>query len=535
MSLTVSETAATGAATGDVASDGSSMAATAKPRRIVVVGGGISGLSVAWHLQKIAQKISSPLEVIVLEASQRWGGKIRTETVDPSAVGIDPAPAGHQPFVVEAGPDSFLTQKPWALQLARELGLSDRLIGTNDQKRKIYVLSKGRPVVMPDGVLMIVPTKFMPFALSPLITPWGKLRMGMDLVLPRKGDDGDETLADFVRRRLGNEALDKIAEPLMSGIYNADADKQSLLATFPRFRQIEKDHRSLCIGMIASRRKSTGAHKPRPSADGKPAPRVSAFMSLRGGSQELIDVLVTRLEADLRLNTRVDSMARVDAGDGSAGGWVVRTADAISGEPREEITADAIVLTTPAFVSARLLQPTCPGAADLLATVRHVSTGTITLAYREEEIPPILDGHGVVVPKSEKRPINAITISSSKFESRAPQGYVLLRAFFGGSRSPESMALDDETLFATVRRELKMILDIEAEPIFHRIYRWMNANPQYDVGHLDRVAAIEAALPAGLYVTGAAFRGVGMPDCVYQAELTATRLVEQLPVATEMI
>ncbi|MFN8449089.1 MAG: protoporphyrinogen oxidase [Anaerolineae bacterium] len=214
-----------------------------KPR-VVIIGGGISGLSAAWHLQQNGADV----QYSVLEASERWGGKVRSERVDE--------------FVIEAGPDSFLTQKPWALQLARELGLSDRLLGTNDRMRNVYVLHRGKPVKLPDGVMMIVPTKFAPFALSPLISPLGKLRMGMDLFIPAKRDDRDETLAEFVRRRLGSEALDKIAEPLMSGIYNAEADKQSILATFPRFRQLEREHGSLIRGMLASRRQP----KPAPGA-----------------------------------------------------------------------------------------------------------------------------------------------------------------------------------------------------------------------------------------------------------------------------
>ncbi len=215
---------------------------------MVVVGGGIAGLSTAWYLLKEARASGTRLRVTVLEAQDRWGGKVLTETVDDAAGA----------FTVEAGPDSYLTQKPWAGQLAREVGIGDRIIGTNDASRKVYVVNKGRPTPMPDGVLLIVPTKFMPFALSPLISPLGKLRMGLDLLIPAKRDGKDETLAEFVTRRLGREALDKIAEPLMSGIYNAEADKQSVLATFPRFRALEEQYGSLTRGMLASRRNGHG-------------------------------------------------------------------------------------------------------------------------------------------------------------------------------------------------------------------------------------------------------------------------------------
>ncbi len=289
---------------------------------VIVIGGGISGLSAAWFLRQ------QGIDVTVLEAADRWGGKVLSEQVDG--------------FVIEAGPDSFLTQKPWALQLARDLGLEDRLLGTNDRLRTVYVLYHGQPVPLPDGVQLIVPTKFKPFALSPLISPLGKLRMALDWFIPPKQDDQDETLAAFVRRRLGNEALDKIAEPLMSGIYNADADQQSILATFPRFRQMERDHGSLIRAMLASRR----------AAPPPPKSKTSAFMSLAGGTQELIDALVTQLDADLRLNTRAVSIAPTD------GGWRVTL------DGGETLSADALILTTPAYVAADLLRPLAPTAAD---------------------------------------------------------------------------------------------------------------------------------------------------------------------------
>jgi protoporphyrinogen/coproporphyrinogen III oxidase len=462
-------------------------------RHVVIVGGGISGLSAAWYLQ---QSRSSGLDInyTVLEASDRWGGKILTEQVED--------------FVVEAGPDSFLTQKPWALQLARELGLTERLLGTNDHMRTVYVLHRGKSVALPDGVLLIVPTKFLPFALSPLISLPGKLRMGLDLVIPAKGNDQDETLAEFVRRRLGNEALNKIAEPLMSGIYNAEAEKQSIMATFPRFRQLEREHGSLIRGMLASQRQRVAA-----SSD----TQTSMFMSLQGGTQELVDALVQQLKGDLRLHTRVSAIEQT-----AEGHYRVTTSDGA------RLDADAVLLTTPAYTAAELLRPLSSDAANLLAAIRYVGTGTISMAFRAADIKRPLHGFGLVIPKSEKRPINAITISSTKFNHRAPQGYVLLRVFFGGSRSPETMSYDDAKLFAVICQELQAILGIETAPLFHRIYRWHNANPQYDLNHLERIAAIEAALPTGIYVSGSACRGVGLPDCIYQSQQTVNRMINQL-------
>jgi len=458
---------------------------------IAIVGGGIAGLSTAWYVQQ------QGVPYVVLEQGERWGGKILTEQV---------AGFGDAPFVVEGGPDSFITQKPWAQQLANEIGLADRLVGTNERLRQTYVVHKGKPVPLPDGVLMIVPTKFKPFVFSRLISPWGKLRMGMDLFIPRRQDDEDETLADFVRRRLGSEALDKIAEPLMSGIYNAEAERQSLLATFPRFRELEKSYGSLTKGMLAAQRARKSSAAPPAGIPGNRP--LTAFVSFRDGSGELVNGLVASLSGDLRLNTGVERIER------TPGGYLLYLNDGAT------VAAQAVILAIPSFAAAALVQPMAPAAAQLLTAIRYVSTGTISLAYRLSDVRNPLHGYGLVVPSSERRPINAVTLNSVKFEQRAPQGCLLLRAFFGGSRSPQSMELDDTTLCAAVRSELRSLLGIDAEPLFYRIYRWHRANPQYDVGHLARVAAIEAALPAGLWVTGSPYRGVGIPDCVKQAKET---------------
>jgi oxygen-dependent protoporphyrinogen oxidase len=467
---------------------------------VAIVGGGIAGLSTAWYLQKAG------IPYVLLEGSDRWGGKLLSEQV---------ALAGGERFVVEGGPDSFITQKPWGAALARELGLGERLIGTNPRQRKTYVLDGGRPKPLPDGVMMIVPTEFKPFIFSSLISPWGKLRMGMELFIPPRKEQGDETLAQFVNRRLGSECLDKIAEPLMSGIYNADADEQSLLATFPRFRELESKYGSVTKGMLAGKRarKNTAAGGAT-NGGAAAAPPLAAFVSLPRGIEEMATVLAARLTGEMRRHTTVEAI------EPQGEGYIVHLAGG------ERLAARAVVLATPAFASAELVKPFAPAAAGLLQNIRYVSTGTISLAYRSAEAPNPLNGYGLVVPASAKRPINAVTLSSVKFEQRAPEGYLLLRAFFGGSRSPQSMELDDDALLATVRRELDQQLGIRAEPLFHRVYRWRRSNPQYDVGHLQRVAAIEADLPRGLYVTGSPFRGVGIPDCVKQAQETAERIAK---------
>lgn len=490
----------------------------ASPFHVAVVGGGISGLSTAWYVEKQAAAQGVPVVCSVYESADRWGGRILTDIVD------------HEEgrFVVEGGPDSFLTaQKPWALDLAVDLGLADRLLGTNDAARKVYVLSKGRPVLLPDGVFLLIPTKFKPFLLSPLISPLGKLRMGLDLFIPARKGDADETLGDFVTRRLGSEALDKIAEPLLSGIYNAEAQRQSLLATFPRFRETELAYGSLIRGMLAGKaqaRKDRGAGagtQARVLADGRPN---SMFVSFVAGTEEIVAGLTRGLGARLRAGVGVKSLRL-----GVGGEYLLEVSSGGKHAPADEvIPADAVVLAIPAYDAAGLLGSVCPEAAGILGTVRYVSTGTLSLAYRRDASLERLGGFGVLVPGSEKRPLNALTWSSIKFDHRAPEGHSLLRVFFGGSRSPGSMQLDDGELLHVAKKELRSIMGITKEPLFHRVYRWERANAQYDVEHLKRVEAVEQAVPPGIWVTGSPYRGVGLPDCVHQGQMTADKVVERL-------
>lgn len=481
-------------------------------QHVTIVGGGITGLSAAWFLQQ-AQDQGQAVSYTLLEKSDRWGGKINTDHVQGGS---------DAPFVVEGGPDSFITQKPWALRLARTLGMEDRILPTNDDRRQTFVLNRGRPTPLPDGVMLIVPTKIAPFALSPLISPLGKLRMGLDLFIPPRTDDGDETLAEFITRRLGAEALDKIAEPLLSGIYNADADKQSIMATFPRFRQIEQQHGSLIKGMLAARRTRSSASQ---TPDARRAPAM--FVSFRNGMQEFVATLSGQLDGDCRLGVGVEAIAAPPSGNGQGDAGRQNTRYTLTLDDGSRLQTDAVILAVPAYHAAHLLQSLAPHAARGLNSIRYVSTGTISLAYRASEFDHPLDGFGVVIPRTEERSINALTWTSTKFDHRAPQGHVLLRAFFGGSRTPHMMDVADDALLATVRREIAEIMNVSATPLFHRIYRYFDANPQYDVGHLQRVSAIENALPPGIFVTGSPYRGIGIPDCVHQAQQTVAALLEQ--------
>ena len=467
---------------------------------MIVVGGGIAGLSTAYYLQKEAEAANRPISCTLIEQDSRLGGKILTERMGD--------------FVIEGGPDSFLTQKPWGLQLARELGLGDQIIGTNEERHKVFVLHRGRLRPLPDGVMLIVPTKFMPFVFSPLISPLGKLRMGLDLFIPPKRDGQDETLADFVRRRLGEEALDKIAEPLMSGIHNAESDRQSILATFPRFRALEEKYGSLIRGMLATRRQAHAAGLNEREVS------YSAFVSLRGGLGDLVEALVSALsEISLLIGRRVEGIGYDPNGTPP---YRVQLADG------QVLAGDVVVLATPAYIAADLVAHFASELAIGLRAIRYVSTGTISLAYRRSEVGHPLNGFGFVIPRSERRWINACTWTSTKFNHRAPGDHVLLRVFFGGSRHPEMVEWPNERLLATVRDELRDIMGITARPVFTRVYRWPLATPQYDVGHLDRVARLEALCPPGLYLTGSAYRGIGIPDCIRQGKETAARVWDDL-------
>lgn len=473
---------------------------TTPPSHIVIIGGGIAGLATAYYLQKQAQENNLSLTYTLVEKASHFGGKIVTSNTNG--------------FVIEGGPDSFISQKPWARQLCLELGLGDRLIGTNDDRRKTFIVHKGKLKALPDGVMLIIPTRFMPFALTTLISPLGKLRMGMDLLIPPKTDDADESLSSFIKRRLGNEALDKIAEPLMAGIYVADPEHLSLKSTFPRFITMEKKYGSLIKGMLSQMKDRAARQK-----NGSAPPKLSLFMTLRGGLTELVDTLVGKLNGELLPGVGVE---RIDPPTGKGAPYRIILSN---GDIR---AADAVVLATPATAAANLLETHAPAAADQLRQIRYLSTATVSLAFKRSEISHPLDGFGFVVPKSEDCKLMACTWVSTKFDHRAPDDQVLLRVFIGGYKRQELVSLSDDELETLVRDELRKLMGITAEPTRREIYRWPHGNAQYDVGHLDRIAQIEAettqALP-GVFLTGSAFRGVGLPDCIHQAEQTVKSII----------
>jgi oxygen-dependent protoporphyrinogen oxidase len=478
---------------------------------VVIVGGGIAGLSAAFYLERAARASESPVCYTIVERDGRFGGKIQTDTIthDDGA------------FVVEGGPDSFVGQKPWGIQLARDLGLEDQLMGARPARHSTYVLRNGRPLPMPEGMMLVVPTRILPFTCSPLLSLAGKLHMALDTIIPPRRDGADESLADFIRRRLGAEALEILAEPLLAGIHSADPERQSILATFPRFRALEEQHGGLIRGMLAARPPTTDHQHPNSSVIVRQSSVVnsSPFVTLRGGVGELVRGLLEQLSGRLITGRGV---ATLDYDPTAARPYRVRLDDG------EALDADAVIMTAPAFAAADLVAPFQPALAEALRSIRYVTTGTITLAYRSADLRRPLGGYGLVIPRGEGRRINALTMSSAKFAGRAPDGYTLVRAFVGGSRTPEAVELDDEALLALVRAELRDILGVEAAPQWSRIYRWPLANPQYDVGHLERVDALEQLVPPGLYLAGCAYRGVGIPDCVRGGQAAAEAALAQI-------
>ncbi|MCC6802449.1 MAG: protoporphyrinogen oxidase [Anaerolineae bacterium] len=461
--------------------------------RLVIVGGGIAGLSAAWY----ARQQDADVQITVLEACERWGGKVYTEHVNTK---------GDTPLILEMGADAFLTRKPWALALARELGLDERIQGVNTNNSRTFVLHGGRLTPLPQGLQLLVPTQLLPFLRSPLFSWRGKLLVLLERFVPRREGHGDETLANFVRRRLGAEALDKLGEPLLAGVYNAEPERQSMQATFPQFPALEQKYGSLMRGSRAAQ------------AERKAAPATEPpFISFKTGAHELVDALVDKLDADLRLNTAVESVERRSGGD-------YRLA-LTSGEMLE---ADAVIFATPANVTAKLLRQAAPQAAAHLSKIRYAGIGTCYLSFRRSDVPHALDGFGVVIPSSEERQIDGMTWTSSKWDGRAPDDEVLLRLFFGGPHTRDMLDLNDSDLLAVVREEIRQILRIEAPPLYQRVFRWREGYPQYDVGHLERVTAIEATLPPGLFVTGSSYRGVGVPDCIKQGQAAAQQAVEFL-------
>jgi oxygen-dependent protoporphyrinogen oxidase len=480
-------------------------AAGVASRHVVVCGGGIAGIAAALHLLRRDPDV----RVTLLEGSERLGGCIVTERRDG--------------FVLEGGPDVFVGSKPAGVALAESLGLGDRIIGTSPKVRGSYLLTRGRLLRLPEGLTGLVPTRMLPFALTPLLSPLGKLRVALDFLVPPRKDDADESVESFVSRRLGREMYERIVEPLLSGIWAGDGAKLSVLATFPHMRAAERQHGGMARAMLVAKREArarAAAAKTAPAA--KPAR--TGFLSFPTGLAELVEAAERALRAEprveLRLHAPVRSLAR--AGDG----WRLTTAEGLT------IDADAVILAMPGRHAAALVDTVDATAAEALRGIPYISSATVNLAYRVADVPRPLDASGWTTPRRERRRILACTWSSSKFEGRAPEGMALFRAFVGSAADQSLVVQDDAALVDAARAELREVLGVTAAPVLVKVTRWMESMPQYDLGHLERVRAVDARLAAlpGLELAGSAVRGVGIPDSIAGGERAAVRILSGVAV-----
>lgn len=465
-------------------------------KRIAIIGGGISGLSAAFALEK-QRRNGAPLEYVLYESSPRLGGVLITERVEGC--------------VIEAGPDSFLTEKPWATDLCREIGLGDQLIGSNDADRKTYILVKGRLVVIPDGLMFMVPTKILPTVFSPLFSIGTKLRMAGEWFHPPRKAVSDETVAAFVERHYGSEMVDRLADPLLSGVYGGEAGQLSVRAVLPRFAEMEAKSGSLGRAMLAARRKMG-------QAKGSARP---LFTSLTNGMQQMVDALLSRLiPSALHVNAKAAGLQH------HRGRWMV-TANG-NANP-----FDAVIVATPATVAAKLTHEFSSELAAEVAGVQYTSSITVNLGFDQRVRASLPPGFGFLVPRSEGKQMLAATFVHNKFPHRAPEDRALLRCFIGGARSSQALELSDDELVRIVRDELRQIIGLAAEPEFTRVYRWHGAMAQYGVGHLQRLQRIESLLISlpGLALAGNGYRGIGVPDCIRSGSEAANRVLATVGLA----
>lgn len=445
---------------------------------VAVVGGGITGLTASYHLQSVA-------DVHLFEQSDRWGGKIRTIRQDG--------------FVVEAGADSWVSAKPWGALLCQQLGLAEEVIGTGPGHRRVYAVRNGELVALPEGMSLLAPARWMPFLTSPFFSPKARLRISAEMFIRPRRQHGDESLASFVRRRFGTEALELLAEPLLGGIFMSDPEALSLQSTFPQLAATEAGQGSLIRAARAQRRTAASG-------------TVSVFLTLRQGMQQLVEACLKQTKAALHLNAAVDSIESVDDGfEITFQGRAMRV--------------HTVVLAVPARQAASLLRGAAPLAAEILSALETVSSATVSLAFRRSDVNHALDGNGVIIAALEGRKVTSISWSSSKFEGRAPEGFVLLRTFAGGYRDPQIDSRSDTQLLSESIDEVRSLLGITAGPVRSWIFRWPAANPVYQVGHSERIDQIERNLPRGILLAGSPYRGVGVADCIHQGLEVASRRI----------
>ena len=458
-------------------------------KRIAILGGGISGLSAAYYLEKKSAEIGMPVEIELFEANKTLGGKIRT--------------ARESGLTLELGAESFLVRKPWAMELIQELGIADQLQSTNPMKRRTYVFRDGSLVQLPEGLSGFVPAKLSALWLNPLLSWSGKIRLAADLLLPGRVDgDEDESIANFITRRLGKQAYERMVEPLLCGIYCADGDKLSLQSTFPQLRELERKHGSLIRGL-----KSRSAATPKSSCD--TAKFASPFATFKTGMSFLIESLEETLQAtQIKLGQQVTQIQNSEVG------WSV----VCDGTCRSK-NFDTVVVSLPSYTAAKILPESFGDLPRWLNQIPHASTALVNLWYVADRFSHPLDGYGFVVPAKEQQWMTAVTWTSSKHSNRAPDEFRLLRVYLGKAGNEIEDSMEDSMLVELAVRELNRTMSIRHEPYGYKIKRWPLGSPQYNLGHPGILQRITAELKnySGLHLCGASYRGVGIPDCIRQA------------------
>lgn len=455
---------------------------------IVIVGGGITGLAAGYWLQQKANACQRPIDLKVLEREEQVGGKLQTEH--------------HNGFIIEQGPDIFLARKPRGIGLCEALGLSNQIQGTNPAFKGSYIQHKGQLHPLPSGFSGLLPANVWSVLGTPLLSLAAKLRLALEPLIPRRKETTDESLGHFIQRRLGRETYTRLVHPLLSGIYGGDIEQISLQATFPQFQALEQQHGSLIRGLRAKKSAPAGPNYG------------SAFVTLKDGMGSLPKAVAAQLGDAVRCKQDVTAVHRTDP------------TFRIERARQAPLAADAVLVTTPAYHAADLVQSLSPDLAASLGAIPYTSTMTVTLGYDKADVPRPLDAYGYLVPASEGKLIRACTWSSSKIEGRAPKGSVLIRVFVGRSQEEPCFALSDDALLAAISKELHETLGIATQPQLVRIRRWLRAMPAYVMGHLERLTEIDEALAdqPGLFVAGAAYRGVGIPDSIQDGERAAAAL-----------
>ncbi len=486
-------------------------------KRVIIVGGGIAGLSAALKVRRAA-RAGANVDFVLLERDGRLGGKIAGEVVT----------GEYGTFVIDGGPDSFLTAKPAMHRIAELVGVAERKMPTDESRKKTLILKDGRLYPMPDGVMQFAPTKFLPFATTGLFSWPGKLRAGMDLFIPKKklapGEFNDESLEHFIVRRMGREILNRLAEPLVGGVHGSAPDQMSLAATFPNLLEMEQRYGCMIKGFLAQRKMAEEMRRTHPPDPARPRTFFTAFT---GGMHEVVEAMADSAGREsLRTGTDVSGIERMQDGT-----WSVFLRDG------SRVAGDAVVIATESWAAEPLMREVDTDIADALAGIPASSSATASFAFDESEVGVDMNAFGVLCPAVEHGRLLAVTYSSTKWPGRAPAGKVLFRAFLGGPNNQAIMESSDEELTAIALTELRTVLGIpeHVQPLFSRFYRWTLGMPQYSLGHLDRVAVVEqrcAEIP-GLALAGGAYRGVGLPNCIVSGENAVTKVLAEWGIELE--